>query len=165
MSLLTEAYQRRDHVALIAFRATGASVALPLTSSVELAHTHLRDLPTGGRTPLAAGLDTTITLLRQVQRREPDRPAVVVLMTDGRANVALADGDPVDEAIALAQSLGDAGAITVVIDTENDFISFGLARRIADAAHGQYVRIADLSADSVAANVRSVLSGTPITVG
>lgn len=156
LTLLTDAYQRRDRVSLIAFRAKGAEVLLPFTDSVELAHARLRDLPTGGRTPLAAGLQTALDLVRQQRLRDPAVPIIVVLITDGKANVPLAADSPIDEALALAARFAQPGLTTLVLDTENDPVSFGFARRLAEAANAQYVRLADISAERVVDTVTSV---------
>ncbi|MCS6801752.1 MAG: putative cobaltochelatase [Chloroflexota bacterium] len=156
LTLLTDAYQRRDRVGLIAFRAKGAEVLLPFTDSVETAHARLRELPTGGRTPLAAGLHAALDLIRQQRLRDPALPIVVVLITDGKANVPLETDSPLDEALALAARFAQPGLTTLVLDTENDPISFGLARRLADAAGAQYLRLADISADSVVRSLDAV---------
>jgi magnesium chelatase subunit D len=85
LSLLNDAYQRRDKVALISFRGEGASILLPPTSSVALAAPRLEDLPTGGRTPLAAGIEKTAEVLKREELRDRERRPLVVLLTDGRA--------------------------------------------------------------------------------
>ncbi len=84
LSLLLDAYQRRDKVGLITFRGAGAEVALPPTSSVEAGAARLRSLPTGGRTPLAAGLMRAADVLRVERLRDPARRPLLVLVTDGR---------------------------------------------------------------------------------
>jgi magnesium chelatase subunit D len=86
LSLLLDAYQRRDRVGLVSFRGAGAEVRLPPTSSVELAARRLAELPTGGRTPLAAGLARARGLLAAEAVRDPNRRPLLVLVTDGRAN-------------------------------------------------------------------------------
>jgi len=156
LHLLTDAYQRRDRVGLIAFRAKGAELLLPLTDSVETAHARLRDLPTGGRTPLAAGLQAALDLIRQQRLKEPTTPVIVVLITDGKANVPLQSDSPLDEALALASGFIQPGVTTLVLDTENDPIPFGLARRLAEVARARYVRLADLTAEGVTRSVAAV---------
>ncbi len=85
LSLLLDAYQRRDKVGLVTFRGSAAEVALPPTSSVDAAAARLESLPTGGRTPLAAGLLKAHEVLRVERLRDPARRALLVVVTDGRA--------------------------------------------------------------------------------
>ncbi|GIW11526.1 MAG: magnesium chelatase [Dehalococcoidia bacterium] len=156
LTLLTEAYQRRDRVGMVVFRGQGAELLLPFTASVEVAHRQLRALPTGGRTPLAAGIAQALQLVQQPHPRAKRAYRVVVLITDGRANVPLADGSPVEDALHLARQLGESGVTTLVLDPESGFPSFGLARQLAEAARATYVRLADLSAEAIAARVRQL---------
>ncbi len=85
LSLLLDAYQRRDKVGMITFRGSAAQLLLPPTSSVEAAAARLAALPTGGRTPLAAGLLRAHEVLRTERLRDPQRRPLLVLVTDGRA--------------------------------------------------------------------------------
>lgn len=156
LTLLTEAYQRRDRVALIAFRGSSAEAVLPLTDSVELVERQLSTLPTGGRTPLAEGLRTGLELIRQLRLKDRQALAVPVLITDGKANATSGHGSPVEEALAAAGGYQQPGVHSLVLDTENDFLTFGLAARVAERAGARYVRLADLSAESVAASVQGV---------
>ncbi|GIW05548.1 MAG: hypothetical protein KatS3mg060_0353 [Dehalococcoidia bacterium] len=156
LTLLTDAYQRRDRVGLIAFRAKGAELLLPFTDSVETAHAQLRELPTGGRTPLAAGLQAALDVVRQHRLKDPAAPVLVVLITDGKANVPLYADSPIDEALTLAAHFAQPGLTTLVLDTENDPLSFGLARRLADAAGARYVRLAEISAEAVTRSVHAL---------
>ncbi|SEN19949.1 VWA domain-containing protein [Nonomuraea pusilla] len=122
LSLLLDAYQRRDKVGLVTFRGSSAEVALPPTSSVEAGAARLRSLPTGGRTPLAAGLAKAADVLRVERVRDPDRRPLLVLVTDGRATA----GGDVERAAALLD--GTAG---VVVDCESGPVRLGLAVRLA----------------------------------
>lgn len=122
LSLLLDAYQRRDKVGLVTFRGAGAELALPPTSSVEAGAARLRALPTGGRTPLAAGLTRAADVLRVERLRDPARRPLVVLVTDGRAT----SGGDVDRAAALLQ-----GTACVVVDCESGPVRLGLAVRLA----------------------------------
>jgi len=146
LSLLMRAYQTRDEVALIAFRGSAAEVLLPPTSSVQLASLRLRALPTGGRTPLALALSRAEALLARggVVR---DRAAIrtMVLISDGRANVALAGGDPYADALAQARAIRAAGVAAVVVDTEDGAVRLGRARTLAFELGAEYVHVADLS--------------------
>ncbi|GGT43128.1 hypothetical protein GCM10010176_103330 [Nonomuraea spiralis] len=140
LSLLLDAYQRRDKVGLITFRGAGAQVALPPTSSVEAGAARLRSLPTGGRTPLAAGLTRAAEVLRVERLRDPARRPLLVLVTDGRATA----GGDVDRAAGLL-----SGTASVVVDCENGPVRLGLAVRLASRLRARLVSLdsmADLGA-------------------
>jgi magnesium chelatase subunit D len=129
LNLLGDAYQRRDRVALVTFRGAGAQLPLPPTGAVDHAAAALRTLPTGGRTPIAAGLALAADVVRRERLREPDRAAVVVLVSDGRAN---AGADPAEA----AARMGMNDIQLVVVDGEQGPVRLGGARRIALAAGG-----------------------------
>jgi magnesium chelatase subunit D len=129
LNLLGDAYQRRDRVALVTFRGATAQLPLPPTGAVDHAAAALRALPTGGRTPIAAGLALAADVVRRERLREPDRAAVVVLVSDGRAN---AGADPAQAAARLARH----DVQLVVVDGEQGPVRLGGARRIALAAGG-----------------------------
>ena len=124
LSLLLDAYQRRDKVGLVTFRGTGAELALPPTSSVEAAARRLASLATGGRTPLAAGLARAARVLAAERLRDPRRRALLVVVTDGRAT----SGSDADLARAAALL---AGTASVVVDCEASVLRLGLAERLA----------------------------------
>ncbi|WP_347815090.1 putative cobaltochelatase [Micromonospora sp. DH14] len=128
LALLTDAYQRRDKVAVIAFRGTGARTLLPATSSVLAASTRLAELPTGGRTPLAEGLLAAADLLRVERLRDPKRRPLVLVVTDGRAT---AGPRPLDRAASAASVLAATGAACAVVDCEAGAIRLNLADRLA----------------------------------
>jgi magnesium chelatase subunit D len=155
ISLLLDAYQRRDKVGLITFRGGTAELVLPPTSSVEAAVTRLRRLGTGGRTPLADGLLRARKTLATERLRDPRRRALLVLVTDGRATVPIA-ADPVADALRAAGMLAADGVASVVVDCESGPIRLGLPAQLADALGGACVRLDELSADRVAGVVRAV---------
>ncbi|MHA6781523.1 putative cobaltochelatase [Pseudonocardia saturnea] len=148
LSLLRDAYQRRDKVGLITFRARGAELVLPPTSSVPAAQTRMAGLRTGGRTPLADGLLRAREVLRVERLRDPRRRPLLVLLTDGRATVGVS-GDPVQDACRAAALLAADGVATVVVDCESGPVRLGLAARIAAAAGGELVSIGALSVGGV----------------
>ncbi|MFG1866578.1 magnesium chelatase subunit D family protein [Micromonospora arborensis] len=128
LALLTDAYQRRDKVAVIAFRGAEARTLLPATSSVLAASTRLAELPTGGRTPLAEGLLAAADLLRVERLRDPLRRPLVLVVTDGRAT---AGTRPLDRSAGAAAVLAATGAPCVVVDCESGPVRLHLARRLA----------------------------------
>ena len=156
-ALLQEAYQKRDKVGMIAFRRKTAEELLPVTRSVDLAQKRLAELPTGGKTPLAEGLAQSFITLDMLKRREPDAEPVLILVTDGRANSVVQEGeDPVESAIKLACQIRKAGITSVVIDTENDFIKLGISQRIAAEMGANYYRLQQLSQGEILHIVRNL---------
>ena len=153
LSLLMDSYQRRDRVGLVAFRGGEADCLLELTRSVELAQRELQSLPTGGRTPLAAGLQEACRVLECQRRRVKESLPLLVLITDGRANFSQG-GDPVEEALLAARRVAEARIPAVVIDTERQFISLGLAARLAQVMGAPCYRVEELRARSLAQLVR-----------
>ena len=142
LSLLTDAYQRRDKVGLVSFRGEGARVLLPPTSGVELAASRLADLPTGGRTPLAAGLEKAAEVLMRERTREKERRPLLVILTDGRAT---AGPDPRGAAAGLRR----LGAASVVVDTEQGYVRLGMAGTLAEALEARCLRLEELRADTL----------------
>jgi len=156
LGLLTDAYQNRDHVALITFRDDGAEIVLQPTGSIEVAKNRLGTLATGGPTPLAAGLRASLDLARKATRRDAKREPLVVLLTDGRATGsegALAD------AIEAAGSIAKANVAGLVLDCEQGSPRLGLAPEIADAMNAPWVTASDLAADQMTSLIRSRIAG------
>ncbi|RYJ27087.1 ChlI [Streptomyces sp. L-9-10] len=158
LSLLLDAYQRRDKVGLITFRGKEAAVALPPTSSVDAAAARLESLPTGGRTPLAAGLLKAHDVLRVERMRDPARRPLLLVVTDGRATGArTADGaDPVALAARAARLHASEGTASVVVDCESGPVRLGLAASLAADLEGTAITLDELRADSIAGLVRDV---------
>ncbi|MFE7763487.1 putative cobaltochelatase [Streptomyces sp. NPDC057438] len=153
LSLLLDAYQRRDKVGLVTFRGSAAEVALPPTSSVDAAATRLESLPTGGRTPLAAGLLKAHDVLRVERLRDPARRPLVVVVTDGRAT---GGPEPVALAGRAARLFAAEGTASVVVDCESGHVRLGLAGQLAGELGGTAVTLDELRADSIAGLVRDV---------
>ncbi|MBG0856333.1 putative cobaltochelatase [Streptomyces spinoverrucosus] len=153
LSLLLDAYQRRDKVGLVTFRGSAADVALPPTSSVDAAAARLESLPTGGRTPLAAGLLKAHDVLRVERLRDPARRALVVVVTDGRAT---GGPEPVALAGRAARLFAADGVASVVVDCESGPVRLGLAGQLAGELAGTAVTLDELRADSIAGLVKDV---------
>ena len=152
LSLLLDAYQRRDKVGLVTFRGTGAEVVLPPTSSVEAGARRLATLATGGRTPLAAGLARAAGVLAAEKIRDPARRPLLVIVTDGRAT----SGGDADLVRATA---GLAGVAAVVVDCETGPVRLGLAGALAARLGAALVTLEDLpsaGAGTLAGVVRAV---------
>ncbi|MGY1843144.1 putative cobaltochelatase [Modestobacter sp. SYSU DS0875] len=155
LSLLLDAYQRRDKVGLITFRGGEAELALPPTWSVEAAAARLTGLPTGGRTPLAAGLLKAHDTLRLERVRDPQRRPLLVVVTDGRATGARG-GDHLGDARRAAGLLAAADVASVVVDCESGPVRLGLAASLGLQLGAQTLRLEELGAESLASTVRDV---------
>ena len=153
LSLLQEAYQKRDRVGLIAFRRDRAETLLPMTRSVELAEKQLRALPTGGRTPLAEGLAHALQMLHELERRGGGKN-VLVLVTDGRANAKEGDAG-VQRALQAAEEVAGTQALSLVLDTERVVPRVGIAPELARRMDARYYTLEQLSAEGVLEIVRA----------
>ena len=153
LALLREAYQKRDCVGLIAFRRERAETLLPMTRSVELAERALRELPTGGRTPLAEGLSHAHQTLRELERKGSEK-TVLVLITDGRTNTKEGDAG-VQRALRAAEEIAETAALTLVLDTERSVPRVGVAPELARRMAAQYYTLERLSAEGVLEIVRA----------
>ena len=151
LSLLRDAYQRRDKVAVITFRGAGAEILLPPTSSVHIASRRLARFETGGKTPLAQGLLAARDMVARERVREPARRSLVVVLTDGRAT---GGPDPVGRAGAAAALLAAEGAAAVVVDCETSWVRLELAEQLAGLLGAPTVRLAQLRADGLTGVVR-----------
>lgn len=178
LSILRDAYQRRDHVGLVSFRGTTASILLPLTSSVDLAQQRLQAMPVGGKTPLARGLLTGYEVLSQACKRDPEIIPLMVIITDGQANVSMGQTPPQFESYRIAQLIARQQIRAIVIDTESSAqdcsniisahasritlramtIEQGLARLLAEHLQGDYYRLDDLRGGGLARMVRTWMS-------
>ncbi|MCV7223234.1 magnesium chelatase subunit D family protein [Mycolicibacterium elephantis] len=151
MSLLRDAYQRRDKVAVITFRRQDAQLLLPPTSSVHIASRRLARFDTGGKTPLAQGLLAARDVVVREKARDRARRSLVVVLTDGRAT---GGPDPLGRAREAAARLVAEGAAAVVIDCETSYVRLGLAEQLADHLGAPTVRLAQLRADNLADVIR-----------
>jgi len=180
VSLLTEAYQSRDQISLIPFQGEFADVLLPPTKSITMARKRLEQMPCGGGSPLAHALQTAMITGINAQKSGDVGKVVVVLISDGRANVPLCvsmgeefdpeadedskDGKPSrkylkEEVLACAKKLGSLPGFNLLcIDTENKFISTGLAKDIANAAMGKYHQIAKADGNAIASVTNRALN-------
>lgn len=154
--VLADCYVRRDHVALIAFRGEGADLILPPTRSLVRAKKTLAGLPGGGATPLAAGLDAAVTLALDARRR--GQTPVLVVMTDGRANVAR-DGTrdrarAADDALAGARQAAENGIASLFVDTAPR--PQPAARRLAEAMNAYYLALPYTGAEGISRMVQTV---------
>ena len=151
LSLLLDAYQKRDRVAMVSFCHRKATVNLPPTSSIEMAAKLLEELPVGGRTPLSAGLIKGFDLVRLHLLKDSCSRPIFIIITDGKANAALGDGKPVDEAFGFASKMAFEERVKyVVVDTEpSGIVTFGLAGKLSSILGADYFKIEDLKANEL----------------
>jgi len=155
LGLLVDAYQRRDRVALVTFRGDDAEVVLRPTGSVEVARARLAELPTGGRTPLAAGIQAALAVARGAGGGH--RP-LLVLLTDGRATAAPPGVDPLEAARTAAAAVRRSGVPAVVVDVEDGPTRLGLGAQLAAAMGARHLGVAELTAANVVSAVRAAVT-------
>ena len=157
MSLLVDAYQKRDMVGLVVFQKEEARLVLPFTSSVELAQTALRHLPVGGKTPLSAGLMLAYRAFHRELRLHREAMPLMILLTDGAGNVSLTETPPQEEAHKIADLIHRAGIHSVVVNMEHEAYDRGLAQQLAHALEGPCYCLAELRASELYRTVRDEL--------
>lgn len=161
LSLLLDAYRRRDKVGLISFRGAGAELVLPPTNSVDIAAARLDEVPAGGRTPLAEGLLEAARVLRREQLRDPHLRPLLVVVTDGRAT---AGPNAVARSTQAADFVAGMGISTVVIDGEQGPLRMGLARKLATHLQAEHLPVDEVTADALTSTVRQhTIPGPPET--
>jgi magnesium chelatase subunit D len=153
LSLLRDAYQRRDKVAVITFRDQGARLLLPPTSSAHIAGRRLSRFDTGGKTPLAEGLLAARELVVREKVRDRARRPLVVVLTDGRAT---GGPDPLGRSRLAAAQLVSEGAAAVVVDCEDSHVRLGLAGQLAARLGAPTIRLEQLRADYLSHAMRRV---------
>ncbi|MDD2900969.1 MAG: putative cobaltochelatase [Syntrophales bacterium] len=158
LSLLLDAYQKRERVGLITFRGQKAELALPFTNSVETARKCLEHLPTGGKTPLPHALHLAYEVITREKLKHPQDAFLLVLITDGQANISLGDAPAIEETKKLARQLRTLNINTLVLDTEvhSPMIDFGCLPELSKIMGGQYCDIEDLQASEVVARIAEI---------
>lgn len=162
MSLLMDAYQRRDQVGLVVFQKERARLVLPPTSSVDLASRALKEIPVGGKTPLSSGLLLAYRICQGAVRRDPETRPIIILLTDGAGNVSMTGMPAQEEAMAMAHLIGQAHIRCVVVNMEHAAFDRGLAQALADAMGAPCYCLPDLAAESLVRTVQANLR-TPNT--
>ncbi len=154
LSLLTDAYQRRDRVGLIVFQKDRATLILPPTNSVQLAQRALTDIPVGGKTPLAAGLFLAHQVIQQQSMIYPDVEPLMIMLTDGAGNVAMGNKPPQEEAHKLAEKIALDEIRSVVINMEHAAFDQGLAQELANHLDAPCYTLHELKAETLYQAVR-----------
>ena len=158
LSLLRDAYQKRDSIGIVAFRKDKAEILLNITRSVDLAEKYLRKLPTGGKTPLAAGLYTSYQVLKADKIKNPDSLQYLVVISDGKANVSLGTENPLDDAFNLGMKIRNEGIKTMIIDTEKNYIEYGFAKELAEKMDSEYIKINQISKSDIETSIKNLLN-------
>ncbi|MFN2215588.1 MAG: vWA domain-containing protein [Anaerolineales bacterium] len=154
LSLLTDAYQRRDRVGLIVFQKDRATLILPPTSSTQMAQRALADIPVGGKTPLSAGLLMAFDILKQEQVIHPDVEPLLMVLTDGAGNVSIGPLPPQEESYQFAQQIAAHNFRSVVINMEHASFDQGLAQALADHLEAPCYSLTELKAENLYYTVR-----------
>ena len=160
LSLLTDAYQRRDRVGLIVFQKDQARLVLPPTSSIDLAQRALKDIPVGGKTPLSAGLTLAQRVLAREMQVHPDVAPLVIVLTDGAGNVSQGGASPQAEAYNVAEQIAELDIRAVVINMEHQAFDQGLAARLAEHLDAPCYSLRDLKAESLYRTVKDELQSS-----
>ena len=158
LSLLTDAYQRRDRVGLIVFQKNKATLILPPTNSVQLAQRALADIPVGGKTPLSAGLLMAYEVITRERILHPDVNPLVILLTDGAGNVSMTHLPPQEEANRLAEQIADEDIHCVVVNMEHAAFDQGLAQNLADHLESPCYTLSELKAETLYQAVREEMA-------
>jgi len=158
LSLLTDAYQRRDRVGLVVFQKDRATLVLPPTNSIQLAQRALVDIPVGGKTPLSAGLFLAADVLRHERVAHPDVEPLLIVLTDGAGNVSIGTLSPQEEAFRFAELIAADRVRSVVINMEHAAFDQGLAQLLAQHLRGPCFALNELKAENLYHAVRNEMS-------
>ena len=154
LSLLTDAYQRRDRVGLVVFNKDRATLVLPPTNSVLLAQRALTDIPVGGKTPLSAGLQMAYDVLRKEKVLHPDVMPLLIVLTDGAGNVSMGHMPPQEESNHIAELICGDHFHSMVINMEHAAFDQGLAQSLADHLESPCYTLDELKAEALYNAVR-----------
>lgn len=160
LSLLTDAYQRRDRVGLVVFQKDRALTVLPPTNSIQLAHRALADIPVGGKTPLSAGLSLALEILERERLLHPEVLPLMILLTDGAGNVSIGELPPQEEAMLVAEKFHEHEIRSVVINMEHAAFDQGLARTLAERLDAPCYTLQELKAEHLYRTVRQEMEAT-----
>ncbi len=149
LSMLNMSYQKRDRVGMIAFRKEEAELLLGFTRSVELAQKQLESMPTGGRTPLAQGLELAYEVIMGLKMKDPEALPTIVLVSDGRASSKTKGDNPFEQAMRAAERIGNQKINTILLDTETGFIRFHLCSKLNEKLQGTLVTVEELRSEGI----------------
>lgn len=154
LSLLTDAYKRRDRTGLVVFQKDRAILVLPPTNSIQLAQKALANIPVGGKTPLSAGLHLAHQVISRETTMHPDVQPLLILMTDGAGNVSMSWMNPQQEAHQIADKIAQDDIRSVVINMEHEAFDQGLAQALAEHLAAPCYSLHELKAENLYRAVR-----------
>ena len=157
MSLLMDAYQKRDRVCMISFQKDRADLVLAPTSSVEMAKEALHDIPVGGKTPLSAGLLLSFQIVERERRQDKEIMPLMILLTDGAGNVSMTGMPPREETLMVAGLFAEKNIRCIVVNTEHESLDRGLAHELADRLDAPCYQLGELKAENLYQAVRREL--------
>lgn len=149
MSLLKNAYEKRDKVGMLSFRRNRAEELLPFTRSIDLARKKLEKLSTGGKTPLSEGLLKAYNIIKTEMKRNKEVISVLILLSDGKANFSFSGKDPVIESLEIAEKIKKEKIKCIVIDTEEGFIKLEMARALSEAMEADYYKLDNIKSEDL----------------
>lgn len=144
LSILTNAYEKRDKVAMISFRRNKAEVLLEVTKSVELAEKKLRTMVTGGKTPLGEGLKKGYQIVKKEKLKNPEDIILMVVVSDCKGNFSLSSKNPMEEVFHIGRKITQEAIDTIVIDSETGFLNLGLGKKLSETMKGKHYTIEEL---------------------
>ncbi|MCK4900045.1 MAG: VWA domain-containing protein, partial [Anaerolineales bacterium] len=154
LSLLTDAYKRRDRVGLVVFQKNRATLVLPPTNSIQLAQRALVNIPVGGKTPLSAGLFISHQVIQKERIVNPDVMPLIILLTDGAGNVSMGNIPPQEEAHRISEQIAEDDIRSVVINMEHAAFDQGLAQKLAEHLKAPCYTLSELKAETLYQRVR-----------
>ena len=149
MSLLKDAYEKRDRVGMVSFRRDKAEELLPITRSIDLAQKKLEKLATGGKTPLAEGIAKAYTIIKNEMRKDKEVVPLIVFLSDGKGNFSASGKDPVKESLEMAEKIKNEGIRAIVIDTEEGFIKLEMAKTLSEVMKAEYYKLENLRSEDM----------------
>ena len=149
ISLLKDAYEKRDRVGMVSFRRDKAEELLPITRSIDLAQKKLEKLATGGKTPLAEGIAKAYTIIKNEMRKDKEVVPLIVFLSDGKGNFSASGKDPVKESLEMAEKIKNEGIRAIVIDTEEGFIKLEMAKTLSEAMKAEYYKLENLRSEDM----------------
>jgi magnesium chelatase subunit D len=149
ITLLKDAYHKRERVGMMVFRGIRADMVLPFTRSVHLAKSHLKEIKTGGKTPLSLALKKSITALATEKKKNNKNDIIILCFTDGRANISLTGNDPFEEALSYARSIRAMKVKAFIVDTDPTWISYPYAKDVAKEMDAKYFKLADIAEGNI----------------
>ena len=153
LSMLKEAYEKRDRIGIISFKGERAEMILPITHSQDLAYKRLKELSIGGRTPLVSALEQARFVIQAEKSKNPNTLQMVILISDGRGNVPLYTADALADAMSAAKDLARESARILVLDCEESRFRLGLAEQLSETLAAEYVKMDQITANEIITHI------------